>query len=43
MDGFQGHINSTEVDDLKNLTLANQVPLDCMWIIKVKPGWKVFI
>jgi len=43
VDGSQGYINSTDVDDLKNKTLANQVPLDCMWIIRVKPGWKVTI
>lgn len=41
VDGSQGYINSTEVDDLKNKTLMNQVPLDCMWIIQVKPGWKI--
>ncbi|XP_025202855.1 uncharacterized protein LOC112599940 [Melanaphis sacchari] len=41
VDGSQGYINSTDVEDLKNKTLVNQVPLDCMWIIRVKPGWKI--
>lgn len=44
IDGAQGYVNSTDIsDDLKNKTLVNQVPLDCMWIIKVKVGWKVGI
>lgn len=43
VNGSQGYINSTDVDDLKNKTLIYQVPLDCMWIIEVKTGWKVLI
>lgn len=43
MNGSQGYISSSEVDDLKNQTKQNKIPLDCMWIIEVKPGWKVFI
>lgn len=41
MTGSQGYINSTDVDDLKNKTLTHNVPLDCMWKIEVKTGWKV--
>lgn len=43
VNGSQGYISSSEVDDLKNQTKQNKIPLDCMWIIEVKPGWKVFI
>lgn len=46
VEGYQGYINSTDIDDLKtkidNKTF-NKVPLDCMWIIQVQSGWKVFI
>lgn len=41
VNGSQGYINSTTVDDLKNQTSNYSIPLDCMWIITVKPGWKV--
>lgn len=44
INGAQGYVNSTDIlDDLKNKTLVNQVPLDCMWIIEVKVGWKVSV
>ncbi|XP_050429066.1 neuropilin and tolloid-like protein 1 isoform X2 [Adelges cooleyi] len=41
INGSQGYINSTEVDKVKNETLMYKVPLDCMWIIEVKVGWKI--
>jgi len=42
VNGSQAYINSTDVDDiLKNQTISYKVPLDCMWIIQVKTGWKV--
>lgn len=46
VEGNQGYINSTDIDDLKT-KISNKtydkVPLDCMWIIQVQSGWKVFI
>ncbi|XP_050529694.1 uncharacterized protein LOC126899146 [Daktulosphaira vitifoliae] len=41
INGSQGYINSTDVEDVKNETLMYKVPLDCMWIIEVKVGWKI--
>lgn len=41
--GSQGYINSSDVEDLKNKTLMYQVPLDCMWVINVTVGWKVIV
>lgn len=41
VNGSQGYINSTTIEDLANQTQGYQIPLDCMWIITVKPGWKV--
>lgn len=42
VNGSQGYINSTTIEYLTNQTQVYQVPLDCMWIITVKPGWKVY-
>lgn len=46
VNGSQGYINSTDIENLKtkiNNKTHDKVPLDCMWIIQVQSGWKVFI
>lgn len=44
-DGFEGWINSTAIGEefphkVENIMKLN-LPLDCMFIIKVEEGWKV--
>lgn len=41
--GVQGYLSSK--DDISNETLnfhiENRMPIDCLWTITVRPGWRV--
>ncbi|XP_063238029.1 membrane frizzled-related protein [Bacillus rossius redtenbacheri] len=42
LDGDEGVINETSVDEERvQVCRENYVPLDCMWVIRAKPGWKI--
>lgn len=42
VDGDEGWINSTDVPiEKRNFIVEHNLQLDCMWVIKVKEGWKV--
>ncbi|XP_055841836.1 neuropilin and tolloid-like protein 1 isoform X2 [Episyrphus balteatus] len=43
-DGYEGFINSTDVPAYVQSNVTKyKIPLDCMWIIKVKENWKIQI
>lgn len=39
--GVQAIISSEDVVDRKTLSEKEGIPLDCLWNITVKEGWKV--
>ncbi|XP_076629603.1 neuropilin and tolloid-like [Colletes latitarsis] len=39
--GMEAIINSDDVQDRKKLSEKEGIPLDCMWNITVKDGWKI--
>lgn len=42
--GYEGFVNRSSIpeDIIRNVTLKNQA-LECMWVVTVKPNWKVSI
>lgn len=40
--GYEGFVNRSSIpeDIIRNVTLKNQA-LECMWVVTVKPNWKV--
>lgn len=42
MDGMEGWVNTTSIPEEKvRSNVEHGLPLDCMWVITVDPGWKV--
>ncbi|XP_024083967.1 neuropilin and tolloid-like protein 1 isoform X2 [Cimex lectularius] len=42
MSGIQGYVNRSDADPASvNRTIEYKVPLECMWTIRVKVGWKI--
>lgn len=41
VNGMEAIINSDDMIDRKKLAEKEGIPLDCMWNITVKEGWKV--
>lgn len=39
--GDEAIISHNDVEDKKKVAEKEGIPLDCMWVIRVKEGWKV--